>query len=73
MALGLAPQISMLRATGVLLFLTPSESQVTLASAEQPADMLPETGSSHRAIGNAGLAMSVALGIARRAFFFIQD
>ena len=70
-AFGQAPQISMPRATGVLLFLTPSQPQVTLASAEQPADMLPETGSSLPLIGLWGtlvIAMSVALGISRRTF-----
>ena len=71
MALGQAPQITVPPTTGVLLFLTPSESQVTLASAEQPADMLPETGSSLPLtwlLGTLVFAMSVALGIARRSF-----
>ncbi len=67
-AFGQAPQIALPHTTGVLLFLTPSQPQVTLASAEQPADTLPETGSSLPLIGLLGtlaLAMSVALGISR--------
>ena len=63
-AFGQAPQITMPRATGVLLFLTPSQPQVTLASAEQPADMLPETGSSLPLVGLMGtLASAMSLGL----------
>ena len=68
-AFGQAPQITMPQTTGVLLFFTPSQPQVTLASAEQPADLLPATGSSLPLIGLLGtlvIAMSVGLGIARR-------
>jgi hypothetical protein len=70
-AFGQAPRITMPATTGVLLFLTPNEPQVTLASAEQTADMLPETGSFHPLVGLVGIlviAMSVALGVARRDF-----
>ncbi len=69
-AFGQAPQITMPRATGVLLFLTPSQPQVTLASAEQPADRLPETGSSLPLVGLMGslaIAMSLGLWAVRRA------
>ena len=63
-ALGQAPQITMPRATGVLLFLTPSQPQVTLASAEQPAEVLPETGSSLPLMGLLGtLAIAMSLGL----------
>jgi sortase A len=63
-AFGQAPQITMPRTTGVLLFLTPSEPQVTLASAEQPAEMLPETGSSLPLAGLMGtLAIAMSLGL----------
>jgi sortase A len=63
-AFGQAPQITMPRATGVLLFLTPSQPQVTLASAEQPADMLPETGSPLPLVGLMGaLGIAMALGL----------
>jgi hypothetical protein len=54
---------------GVLLFLAPSQPQVTLASAEQPADMLPETGSSLPLMGLLGtlaIAMSFGLRAVRR-------
>jgi hypothetical protein len=70
-AFGQAPQITMPSLTGVLLFITPTEPQVTLASAEQSAEMLPETGSSLPLIGALGtvlIAMSVATGVARRNF-----
>ena len=43
-AFGQAPQITMPREVGVLLFLTSSQPQVTLASAEQPADSAPRNG-----------------------------
>lgn len=63
-AFGQAPQITMPRATGVLLFLTPREPQVTLASAEQPAEILPETGSSLPLVGLMGtLAIAMSLGL----------
>ncbi len=63
-AFGQAPQITMPRATGVLLFLTPSQPQVTLASAEQPAEILPETGSSLPLVGLMGtLAIAMSLGL----------
>lgn len=70
-AFGQAPRITMPTTTGVLLFLTPNEPQVELASAEQAADVLPETGSFHPLVGLVGIlviAMSVALGVARRDF-----
>jgi sortase A len=70
-AFGQAPRITMPATTGVLLFLTPNEPQVTLASAEQIADVLPETASFHPLVGLVGIlviAMSVALGAARRDF-----
>ena len=63
-ALGQTPQITMPRATGVLLFLTPRQPQVTLASAEQPAEMLPKTGSSLPLVGLMGtLAIAMSLGL----------
>ena len=58
------------REVGVLLFLAPMQPQVTLASAEQPAEMLPETGSSLPLVGLMGalaIAMSLGLGVARRS------
>ena len=70
-AFGQAPPITMPPATGVLLFLIPSEPQVTLASAEVPADTLPETGSPLPLIGLLGtlaISMSLTLGAARRSF-----
>jgi LPXTG-motif cell wall-anchored protein len=64
LAFGQAPQIATPSATGVLLFLIPSQPQVTLASAEQPADMLPETGSSLPLVGLMGtLAIAMSLGL----------
>ncbi|MFZ0480022.1 MAG: LPXTG cell wall anchor domain-containing protein, partial [Terriglobales bacterium] len=52
------------REVGVLLFLTPTQPQVTLASAEQPAEMLPETGSSLPLVGLMGtLAIAMSLGL----------
>jgi hypothetical protein len=63
-AFGQAPQIATPRTTGVVLFFTPSEPQVTLASAEQPADMLPETGSPLPLVGLMGtLAIAMSLGL----------
>ena len=49
------------REVGVLSFLAPTQPQVTLAAAEQPAEMLPETGSFSRGgidgrIGNRNVA-----------------
>ncbi len=70
-AYGQAPQIATPRMTGVLLFLAPTEPPVTLASAEQPAETLPETGTALPLIGLGGslvIAMAVALGAARRNF-----
>ncbi len=70
MAFGKTPQISTPRSTGFLLFLPPSQPQVTLASAEQPAEMLPETGSSLPLVGLIGtlaIAMSLGLWSIRRA------
>jgi len=55
--------------TGVVLFLIPREPQVTLASAEQPAELLPETGSSLPLVGlvgTLGIAMSLGLWAVRR-------
>jgi len=58
------PVVATPREVGVLLFLTPSRPQVTLASAEQPAEMLPETGSSLPLMGLMGtLAMAMSLGL----------
>jgi LPXTG-motif cell wall-anchored protein len=52
------------REVGVLLFLAPTQSQVTLASAEQPAEMLPETGSPLPLVGLMGaLAIAMSLGL----------
>lgn len=68
-AFGQAPQLTMPRTTGVLLFLTPSQPEVTLASAEQPAVLLPDTGSSLPLVGLTGalaLAMSLGLWAVRR-------
>jgi sortase A len=49
---------------GVLLFLAPSQPQVRLASAEEPVDMLPETGSSLPLVGLMGaLAIATSLGL----------
>jgi len=59
------------REVGVLLFFAPTQPQVTLASAEQPAEMLPETGSSLPLVGLMGalaIAMSLGLGVARRSY-----
>ncbi len=70
-AFGQAPQIITPRMTGVLLFLSPSEPSVTLASAEQPAETLPETGTALPLVGLGGIvviAMAAALGVARRNF-----
>jgi LPXTG-motif cell wall-anchored protein len=52
------------REVGVLLFLAPTQPQVTLASAEQPAEMLPATGSSLPLMGLLGtLAIAMSLGL----------
>jgi sortase A len=69
-AFGQSPQITMPSTAGVVLFLTPADPLVTLASAEQSADLLPETGSSLPLIGLLGpmvTGVSFALGIARRS------
>jgi len=58
------------REVGVLLFLAPPQPQVTLASAEEPADTLPETGTVLPLVGLIGaLAVAVSLGLrtARRS------
>ena len=63
-AFGQAPPLAMPREVGVLLFLAPSSLQPTLASAEQPADMLPETGTSLPLMGLLGtLAIAMSLGL----------
>jgi sortase A len=70
MAYGQVPRINPPREVGVLLFLVPQQ-QVTLASAEQPAQVLPETGSSLPLMGLLGtlaIAMSAAIGVARRGY-----
>ncbi len=52
------------REVGVLLFLAPTQPQIMLASAEQPADILPETGSSLPLMGLLGtLAIAMSLGL----------
>src|ERR1700689_3999640 len=54
------------REVGVLLFFAPTQPQVTLASAEQPAEMLPETGSPLPLVGLMGIleiAMSIGVGV----------
>jgi len=62
-AFGQAPPATP-REVGVLLFLAPTQPQVTLASAEQPAEMLPETGSSLPLVGLMGtLAIAMSLGL----------
>lgn len=69
MVYGQAPQVTTTPQVGTLLFETPSEPQVTLAKAEKPAEMLPETGSSLPLIGLLGIlaiCMSLGLGVARR-------
>ncbi len=53
-AFGKAPTPETPREGGVLLFLAPSQPQAILASAEQPADLLPETGSSLPLMGLLG-------------------
>jgi LPXTG-motif cell wall-anchored protein len=63
-AFGKAPAPATPREVGVLLFLAPSHPYPTLASAEQPADMLPETGTSLPLIGLLGtLAIAMSLGL----------
>ena len=63
-AFGQAPPVLTPREVGVLLFLTPSRPQVTLASAEQPAETLPETGSLLPLMGLLGtLAITLSLGL----------
>jgi sortase A len=64
LAFGQAPPIMMPREIGVLLFLAPQHPQPTLASAEQPADVLPETGSPLPLVGLMGaLAVALAAGL----------
>ena len=70
-AYGNAPQVSTPPEVGVLLFVAPPQPESTLASAEQPAEMLPETGSWLPVIGLLGtlaIAMWGALRVARRGF-----
>ena len=63
-AVGQAPPLTMPHDYGVLLFMTPLQPQVTLASAEQPAEMLPETGSVLPLVGLLGtLAIAMSLGL----------
>ena len=71
-AYGKAPQIATPQEVGVLLFVTPREPQATLASVEEPAELLPATGSSLPFIallGTFAIAVSVGLGFARRRGF----
>jgi sortase A len=63
-AYGQAPQITTPPQVGILLFLAPPQPQVTLASAEQAAEVLPETGSSLPLLGLLGtLAIVLSLGL----------
>jgi sortase A len=69
LAFGQAPPITMPREVGVLLFLAPQHPQPTLASVEQPADVLPETGSPLPLMGLMGalaVAMSAGLRVVRQ-------
>jgi sortase A len=71
LAYGQAPQISMPREVGVLLFFPVQHPEPTLASAEQPAGMLPETGSSLPLIGLLGslaIGTFIAIRVTRRGF-----
>ena len=68
---GRARQIATPPEVGSLLFLTPSEPNVTLASAEQPAETLPETASPlplMALLGILAIGMSMMLGAARRVY-----
>lgn len=68
-AYGQAPPPATPREAGVLLFFVPTYAQPTLASAEQPADVLPETGSSLpllALLGTLALATSLGLRVVRR-------
>jgi sortase A len=68
-AYGKAPPPATPREAGVLLFFVPTYAQPTLASAEQPADVLPETGSSLpllALLGTLALATSLGLRVVRR-------
>jgi hypothetical protein len=67
-AFGKAPATP--REDGVLLFLQPTQPDTTLASAEQPAGMLPETATSLPLVGLAGallLALSLGFRTVRQA------
>ena len=69
LAYGKAPQVATPQEVGVLLFVTPRQPQATLASVEEPAELLPATGSSLpfiALIGTFAIAVSVGLGFARR-------
>jgi sortase A len=64
LAFGQAPRIAMPQQVGVLLFVTPTPAPVTVAGAEQPAALLPETGSSLPLLGLLGtLAIVTSLGL----------
>jgi hypothetical protein len=65
LAFGQAPPATP-REIGVLLFLAPIQPQVTLASAEQPADSLPATGTLLPWVGLLG-ALSLASALAMSA------
>jgi sortase A len=70
-AYGQAPKIVTPSEVGVLLFFPVQHPQATLASAEAPAEMLPETGSALPLIGLVGtlaLAMSAGLFVTRRRY-----
>jgi sortase A len=63
LAFGQAPPVTP-REIGVLLFLAPIQPQATLASAEQPADTLPATGTLLPWVGLLGaLSLASALGM----------
>jgi hypothetical protein len=71
MAYGQAPHMATPPEVGSLLFLVPSEPNVTIASAEEPAETLPETASPLPLIALLGIlaiGMFVLLGAARRVY-----
>jgi sortase A len=68
---GEAPKVTMPTSVGVLLFAAPSQPEVTLASADELPERLPETGSSLPWLGLLGtlaIAASLAMGVARRSY-----